>query len=636
MKKISILVAGLFMMAYAQTGNLKGVVKDSTGATIAFASIALYQGDSLIYGLLTDTDGKYIMMGVKAGTYDVMIGSISYKTKLLSDLVISPENMTVLDAELDPVATLELSTYTTTKVATGTTGGVHFHRYRTTWRGGGRGRGHRSVPRYYSDGDSDGKSDGAYKRTTSKTDIPKGNNKGIENKLTAGEISDFTKWDDWQKLLDSDFKAYSDQLKISTGKRFTVEVYDPRQNPIPFASVNLFSGTRLIWQTITDNTGKAELWTGIADNLPSVDNFKIQVDYQGKSAEIEKPKEFSKGINSCTMDIPCNQSTHGLEIAMVVDATGSMDDEINYLKEDLADILTKSKKKINGELTIASVFYRDKGEDYLTRESNFTSNISDAVKFISQQSADGGGDFPEAVEAGLEVAIDKLKWTDKENTKIMFILLDAPPHMETASLVSIKNSMVKASSKGIRIVPVICSGADKHLEYLMRCMALYTNGTYIFLTDHSGIGGTHLKPSTDKYDVYTMNTLMTNIIDRFTMMPSCEAIPDSVALNEDLMTYLDRDEDEAAEEDTIKKKKEKKEITVTVMPNPFDNQTNIAISDLVTGQIHIYDMNGKLLISEAVNDIRNYELNMEQFSRGTYFIILEVKGEKVVKKIIKS
>ncbi len=663
---------------YAQSGELKGVIKDPTGSAIPFANITLQQKDSVLYGQAADIDGKFWFMGIPEGTYEVHFKSAGLKEEIVEKVYIKGENITFLNTEMDNNTELKEYVVLTNKVkksdititngtdyqemaplSTGiisygyseeshditpvATGGTTY-----TWSAGSPDAPATLGGARYEVTVTDAVGADTHREGVVFTDTREGDvdedksaekilnnnpNTNFNNLLTAGEISDFTKWNYWQKLLEEDFKGYSEELKMNTGKRFTIEVYDPQQNPIPFASVSLFSGSQLVWQTITDNTGKAELWTGLSENLKSNDEFRVSVQYKGKTTEIKKPKEFKKGINSCTLDIPCTQTKHGLEIAVVVDATGSMDDEINYLKEDLTDILTKSKRKINGELTIASVFYRDKGEEYVTRESNFTADIKEAVKFISEQSANGGGDFPEAVEAGLEVAIDKLSWSDKENTKIMFLLLDAPPHLEVANLVSIRNSIIKASAKGIRIVPVICSGADKHLEYLMRSSALFTNGTYVFLTDHSGIGGTHLKPSTDKYDVYTLNTLMTNIIDRFTLMPSCENIPDSVAVTENLLTYLNRDEGTEEPEDTLTKKKE---ITVTVMPNPFDNQTNVVISDPVTGQLHLYDMNGKLLISEPVNDIRNYELNMQQFSRGTYFIILEVKGEKIVKKIIKS
>src|SRR5690606_31226686 len=88
-----------------------------------------------------------------------------------------------------------------------------------------------------------------------------------------------------------------------------------------------------------------------------------------------------------------------------------------------------------------------------------------------------------------------------------------------------KTYVRKASEKGVRIIPLVASGGgydmDKSLEYLMRCCALGTNGTYAFLTNHSGIGNPHTAPSTDKYDVETLNKLLLRVIDQFLFVPEC-------------------------------------------------------------------------------------------------------------------
>ena len=75
---------------------------------------------------------------------------------------------------------------------------------------------------------------------------------------------------------------------------------------------------------------------------------------------------------------------------------------------------------------------------------------------------------------------------------------------------------------GIRIIPLTASGIGKETEYLMRSLALLTNGTYLFLTDDSGIGGSHIKPTTDSYDVEMMNEMIVRIINQFIDTPNCE------------------------------------------------------------------------------------------------------------------
>jgi hypothetical protein len=75
---------------------------------------------------------------------------------------------------------------------------------------------------------------------------------------------------------------------------------------------------------------------------------------------------------------------------------------------------------------------------------------------------------------------------------------------------------------GIRIIPIAGSGIDKSTEYLMRCLAIATNGTYVFLTDHSGIGAGHIEPTTDTYNVELLNNLLIRLFDQYTRTSECE------------------------------------------------------------------------------------------------------------------
>src|SRR5690606_39087276 len=146
---------------------------------------------------------------------------------------------------------------------------------------------------------------------------------------------------------------------------------------------------------------------------------------------------------------------------------------------------------------------------------DFTKDIAKLVDFIKTNYADGGGDFPEAVDYALEEAIDNLTWSENATARIIFLVLDAPPHSRPDVIERLQKYIRLASAKGIRIVPLTCSGIDKSTEYLMRAFALLTNGTYLFLTDDSGIGGKHLEPTTDNYSVQLLNSLILRTIYQF-------------------------------------------------------------------------------------------------------------------------
>jgi hypothetical protein len=82
------------------------------------------------------------------------------------------------------------------------------------------------------------------------------------NQITATEINDFSKWDLWKNIEESEFEKYSDYWNIHLNERYVVEVVNENNAPLIGMNVKLFnkSGT-IIWESRTDNTGKAELWS---------------------------------------------------------------------------------------------------------------------------------------------------------------------------------------------------------------------------------------------------------------------------------------------------------------------------------------------------------------------------------------
>jgi hypothetical protein len=174
-------------------------------------------------------------------------------------------------------------------------------------------------------------------------------------------------------------------------------------------------------------------------------------------------------------------------------------------------------KNDNPEIDIytSSVFYRDIGDQYLVKHSDFTQNIDIAREFISQQEANGGGDYPEAVHTALRTGIEQLQWSAEAKTRIAFLLLDAPPHYEAQIVDEIQHSIKMAAAKGIKIIPITASGIDKETEFLMRFFSITTNGTYVFITDDSGIGNDHLEPSVGDYEVELLNDLLVRLINKY-------------------------------------------------------------------------------------------------------------------------
>jgi hypothetical protein len=166
-------------------------------------------------------------------------------------------------------------------------------------------------------------------------------------------------------------------------------------------------------------------------------------------------------------------------------------------------------------LRAGTVFYRDQGDNYLTKISPFTTDVSSLIDFVKAQSADGGGDFPEAVHTALQAALEQQNWSSNATARLLFLVLDAPPHHEDSVIASLQSSIKKAASKGIKIIPITASGIDKETEFMMRFMSVSTNGTYVFITNDSGIGGDHLTPTVGKFKVEFLDDLMVRLIKKY-------------------------------------------------------------------------------------------------------------------------
>lgn len=335
--------------------------------------------------------------------------------------------------------------------------------------------------------------------------------------LTAGELSDFKKWKLWNDYTKDEFKEWSQHWRLTFKNRYCVQVQNGEHKPVMNEKVYLVNSTTAdtVWQAITDNTGKAELW----DNLDSGKNKQANYSLYCSQQQLSNPVVFENGINRFVLNRPCAIS-NAVDIAFVVDATGSMGDEIRYLQSELNNIISRTAAA-HKDITLrtGAVFYRDKGDEYLTRFSPLQTDAGKLTDFINKQSATGGGDGPEAVEEALTTTLTQLNWNREARTRIVFLVLDAPPHDTEKEKMS--QLMHQAAKTGIRIVPVVCSGADKSTEYLMRCLALATNGSYVFLTDDSGIGNPHIKPTTDEFKVEFLNNLMVRLIDEMIFAPAC-------------------------------------------------------------------------------------------------------------------
>ncbi|HWY38561.1 MAG TPA: VWA domain-containing protein, partial [Bacteroidia bacterium] len=427
---------------------------------------------------------------------------------------------------------------------------------------------------------------------------------------------------------------------IEPQDRYSVFVMDAQKKPLIDAPVTLHAKNgNLLFSSRTDNTGRAELWANLFEKQekPSY----LEVAYDGKNYTKESIKKFGGGINNFVLPVS-GSSPENLDIMFVVDATSSMADEINYLKEELGDIISNAYKQLPCmKINLGSVFYKDWVDDYVTKTSALSPGIDATLNFINEQSASGGGDYPEAVEMALKEAVNNGKWSRQAAARLLFLVLDAPPHDSERVIKQVQEQVALAAQKGIKIIPLAASGVNKSTEYLLRSFALATNGTYVFLTDHSGVGNPHIKPSTNEYDVELLNALILRLIKQYSKTPACktdsakqtndttrvvvchEVLTQPVAAKKPNTIAAAR-KDTLSKNDTLLKDRsvqDKKIIenrSFAFYPNPTKGPVTIK-HDTAVNALFLADANGNLIEKYELSPEKN-EIDISMYPDGIYYL----------------
>jgi len=105
------------------------------------------------------------------------------------------------------------------------------------------------------------------------------------------------------------------------------------------------------------------------------------------------------------------------------------------------------------ELKLGLIGYRDRGDEYVVKSFSLTDDI-DASTDICEVPSRWRCDAPESVNEALAEAIHKMPWSsDSKVLKIIFLVGDAPPHMDYRTAQSIRISAVKRQKRTSSSIP---------------------------------------------------------------------------------------------------------------------------------------------------------------------------------------
>ncbi|MBA3941056.1 MAG: VWA domain-containing protein [Sphingopyxis sp.] len=298
--------------------------------------------------------------------------------------------------------------------------------------------------------------------------------------------------------------------RVDTTRVVTVKVSDRNGQPIPFADVVVTCSDGNSITLATQADGSVALFPGL-DRLS--ERIAVSARKGGRTIADARAVLVADAPGGQTIGLTANQAAAKvtkLDLMLVVDTTGSMGDEIRYLQSELRSIIASiTAKHRDLDIRIGFVFYRDLGDDYVTRTVMFDRDIGKVQGTLAQQYATGGGDYPEAMDQALIRAVGQ-EWRP-DAVKSLLLVADAPPHDEWFGRTW--QAAEAARAKRIHITPVAASGVADKAEYAMRAMAAATQSRYLFLTDDSGVGNPHAPPAIDCYLVTRLDALVRRVVD---------------------------------------------------------------------------------------------------------------------------
>lgn len=176
-----------------------------------------------------------------------------------------------------------------------------------------------------------------------------------------------------------------------------------------------------------------------------------------------------------------------VEVAFVLDTTGSMGGLLDGAKRKIWSIATSVvDTNPDADIRIGLVAYRDIGDEYVTRTFDLTTDIQDIYANLLELKARGGGDWPESVNEALDVAVNKLQWTKGSDTKrIVFLVGDAPPHMDYAQDTKYPKTLAVAKQRDI-VVNAVLAGSARDTERVWQDIAQLGDGRFIPIPQDGG------------------------------------------------------------------------------------------------------------------------------------------------------
>jgi Mg-chelatase subunit ChlD len=185
---------------------------------------------------------------------------------------------------------------------------------------------------------------------------------------------------------------------------------------------------------------------------------------------------------------PTPQSKPRIEVCFVLDTTGSMGGLIEGAKQKIWSIANEMiSAQPTPELKLGLIGYRDRGDDYVVKSFSLTDDIDAIYGHLREFQAGGGGDTPESVNEALAEAIHKMPWSsDSKVLKIIFLVGDAPPHMDYPNGPKYPDLCREAAKKDLIINTIQC-GEMAETKPVWQEIAKLSEGSYVGISQSGNV-----------------------------------------------------------------------------------------------------------------------------------------------------
>jgi len=185
---------------------------------------------------------------------------------------------------------------------------------------------------------------------------------------------------------------------------------------------------------------------------------------------------------------PTSQSKPRIEVCFVLDTTGSMGGLIEGAKQKIWSIANEMiSAQPTPELKLGLIGYRDRGDEYVVKSFSLTDDIDAIYGHLREFQAGGGGDAPESVNEALAEAIHKMPWSsDNKVLKIIFLVGDAPPHMDYPNGPKYPDLCREAAEKDLIINTIQC-GEMAETKPIWQEIAKLAEGSYVGISQSGNV-----------------------------------------------------------------------------------------------------------------------------------------------------